>query len=189
MRELAILTFTTLDGVMQAPVEPWEDRSGGFTSAGWAKPYWDPVMAQVADVAMAAPYDVLLGRTTYDNFHRASLESEEETPLDVAQKYVVTSADAPLEWMNSVKINGDIAASVQALKTMDGLVLQVHGSWQLIQLLMAHDLIDEFRIWTFPVILGEGKRLFPSGAPPRDLTLVRLEPTGNGAAMSIYRRA
>lgn len=188
MRELANLTFVTLDGVMQAPVEPWEDRSGGFSSASWAKPYWDEVMAQVTEVAMAEPFDVLLGRNTYDNFHRASKEAG-GNPFDAAQKYVVTSATEPLTWENSTMIAGDVPAQIRQLKSQGGLLMQVHGSWQLIQMLLEHDLVDEFRLWTFPVVLGEGKRLFSKGFPEGGLELVRTEPTGNGVVMSIYRRA
>ena len=173
---------------MQAPMEAWEDRSGGFSSAGWAKPYWDGVMAQVMTVAMAAPYDLLLGRTTFDIFHRAAKEAG-ESPLEAAQKYVVTSSDETLHWANSTRVSGDVATGIRQLKAQDGLLLQVHGSWQLIQLLLEHDLIDEFRLWVFPVVLGEGKRLFSGEFSVTKLDLIRTESTGNGAVMSIYRRA
>ena len=191
MRELAILTFVTLDGVMQAPAEASEDRSGDFRHAGWARPYWDEVMAQVGKYAMAVPYDLLLGRRTFDIFARAHAEGNadvRDSPLAQARKYVVTSSTEPLGWTNSVPVSGDIPTEIAGLKAADGPLLQVHGSWQLIQLLLAHDLIDEFRLWVFPVLLGSGKRLFAEGVPPRHLHLKRSEPTGNGVVMNIYRR-
>ncbi len=189
MRELAILTFVTLDGVMQAPAEAREDRSGAFTGAGWAKPYWDDVMAQVGRTAMAQPYDMLLGRRTYDIFKRAASQDDESGPMDKAKKYVVTSSPDSLGWINAHGVSGNISAEVGKLKQQDGPLLQVHGSWQLIQLLQAQDLIDEYRLWTFPVTLGQGKRLFAEGGPARAFDLIRSEPTGNGTQMSIYRGA
>lgn len=190
MRDLAILTFVTLDGVMQAPAEAWEDPTGGFERAGWARPYWDGVMAQVRREAMAASYDLLLGRTTYDNFLQAKSEAAktgDHNPMDGAKKYVVTSSPEPLTWHNSEKISGDIPSEIARLKTDDGPLLQVHGSWQLIQVLLAHDLIDEFRLWIFPTFAGDGKRLFARAGPRHDLDLVKTEATGNGVVMMIYR--
>ena len=177
MREIAILTFVTLDGVMQAPGEASEDRSGNFQHAGWARPYWDKVMAQVEREAMATPYDLLLGRATYDIFKRAFASSDNsdtstESPMEAARKYVVTSSTKPLSWHNSLKISGDIPAEITKLKSVDGPLLQIHGSWQLIQLLLAHDLIDEFRLWTFPVYLGVGKRLLKISYVGRPLRFV-----------------
>jgi dihydrofolate reductase len=147
MRELAILTFVTLDGVMQAPGNASEDRSGNFQHAGWARPYWDDVMAQVGRTAMAETYDLLLGRRTYEIFQGAFASDDAKSPL-----------------------------------------LQVHGSWQLIQLLLAHDLVDEYRLWVFPITLGSGKRLFAENAPQKRLSLAKTEPTGNGVVMTVYRR-
>lgn len=189
MRDLAILTFVTLDGVMQAPSDPSEDTSGDFQLAGWARPYWDDVMAQVGRTAMAAPYDLLIGRTTYGIFKGAHSSTDENDPLLKARKYIVTSSKDSLKWPNSIRISGDVAAEIAKLKTTDGPLLQVHGSWRLIQLLLAHDLIDEFRLWVFPVTLGAGKRLFAEGAPPAKLRLTHSEPTGNGVFMMTYRRA
>lgn len=191
MRELAILTFVTLDGVMQAPAAPDEDTSGGFQCGGWASQYWGDVMAQVGDEAMNEPYDLLLGRKTYESF-APHWSSAEESPmsrtLNDATKYVATNTLSTLDWQHSIPIADDIAAAVGRLKAQDGLPLQVHGSWQLIQLLLAHDLIDEFRLWTFPVMVGKGKRLFSGNTKPNNLRLVKTEPTSNGVVMSIYRR-
>ncbi len=192
VRDLAILTFITLDGVMQAPAMPEEDRSGDFKHGGWAKPYWDEVMAQVQVEAMTVPYDLLLGRKTYESFasHFTNAEpGQTEGTMNAARKYVATSTLDRLEWNNSAAITGNVPSEVARLKAEDGPLLQVHGSWQLIQTLLSHDLIDEFRLWTFPCILGSGKRLFSDGALLSDLTLVKTRSTANGVVMGIYRRA
>ena len=164
MRELAILTFVTLDGVMQAPGQPQEDYSGDFRHGGWATPFWDEVMQQVNEEAMAAPYDLLLGRKTYEifatYFSKVSDDDTEAGILNKATKYVATKTLKDLKWKNSIPIAGNIAEEVAQLKEQNGPLLQVHGSWQLIQVLLASDLIDEFRLWTFPVVVGSGKRLF-----------------------------
>jgi dihydrofolate reductase len=192
MRKLAVLTFLTLDGVMQAPAQPKEDTSGGFIHGGWATNYWDEVMAQVEEEAMAQPIDLLFGRKTYESFaaHWPNVDnSAHADKLNNATKYVATSTLRKLEWKNSTPITGDIAAEVSRLKEKDGPLLQVHGSSQLIQTLLSHDLIDEFRLWTFPLVVGPGKRLFGQDTVPTDLTLVKTKSTSNGVVMSIYRRA
>ena len=192
MRNLAVLTFLTLDGVMQAPGQPEEDPSGGFIHGGWATNYWEEVMAQVEEEAMAQPFDRLFGRKTYESFaaYWPSVDdSAHADKLNNATKYVATSTLSELEWKNSTPITGDIAAEVSRLKEQDGPLLQVHGSWQLIQTLLSHNLIDEFRLWTFPVVVGPGKRLFDQGSVPTDLTLVKTKSTSNGVVMGIYRGA
>lgn len=192
MRELAILTFLTLDGVMQAPAETSEDRSGGFSHGGWAAPYWEPVMEQVTEEAMSSPYDLLIGRKTYEIF-APHWPNTDETPLSSrlnnATKYVVTNSLNEMGWRNSVPIGGDVVAAIRSLKNEDGPLLQVHGSWQLIQALLANDLIDEFRLWTFPVLVGTGKRLWETRSPIDALQLVKTRATPDGVVMSIYRRA
>ena len=185
MRELAILTFVSLDGVMQAPKMPEEDRSGGFSGGGWADPYWDEVMEQVGKEAMAEPYDVLFGRKTYDVF---AAHASEGHPMHDLNKIVATSNPETLGWNNSTPIIGDIAAEVARLKQQDGPLLQVHGSCELLQTLLSHNLVDELRLWTFPVVLGAGKRLFGNGAIPADFHLVKTDNTPNGVIMGIYRR-
>jgi len=191
MRELAILTFLTLDGVMQAPSSPDEDRSGGFSQGGWAQDYWDEVMTQVAEEAMHEPYDLLLGRKTYDLFaphwSTASAESGPAAMLNNAVKHVVTSSPDGLDWVNSRPVSGDVGDAVSRLKSEDGPLLQVHGSWQLIQTLLRQNLIDEFRLWVFPTVLGAGKCLFEDGVPPQNLKLVKNRATPNGALMQFYR--
>ena len=191
MRNLAVLTFVTLDGVMQAPAQPEEDTSGGFMHGGWAVNYWGEVMAQVNEEAMAAPFDLLFGRKTYERFaaHWPNVSNDPHADkLNNATKYVATSTLSKLEWKNSRPITGDIAAEVSRLKERDGPLLQVHGSSQLIQTLLSHNLIDEFRLWTFTLVVGPGKRLFDQGSVPADLTLVKTKSTSNGVVMSIYRR-
>lgn len=185
MRELAILTFITLDGVMQAPKMPEEDRSGGFDGGGWADPYWDEVMTLVGKEAMAEPYDVLFGRNTYDVF---AAYATDDYPMHNFNKIVATSKPETLGWNNSTPITGDIAAEVARLKQQDGPLLQVHGSCELVQTLFSQNLVDELRLWTFPVVLGAGKRLFGSGAVPADFKLVKTDSTSNGVIMGIYRR-
>ncbi len=191
MRDLAILTFVTLDGVMQAPSMPEEDRSGGFKGGGWAAPYWPGVMEQVQAEAMATPYDMLFGRKTYDLFagHWPNLEGDPVAEMmNAARKYVVTSTPTGLDWHNTEAINGDVAQKISELKHRTGPILQVHGSSQLIQILLARDLIDEFRLWTFPVIVGTGKRLFGDPLDHTELKLVKAAANQNGVVMSIYRR-
>lgn len=191
-RELAILTFVTLDGVMQAPAQPEEDFSGDFQHGGWAMPYWEEVMAQVKEEAMAEPYDLLLGRKTYEifapHFSNAGEDNGEAALLNKATKYVATNTLTDLGWNNSIAITGDIATGVARLKTQEGPLLQVHGSWRLIQTLLANDLVDEMRLWTFPVVVGSGKRLFGHDPARRDLMLTRSRTTSNDVVMGIYRR-
>ncbi len=191
MRNLAILIFLTLDGVMQAPGSPEEDTSDGFTHGGWAVNYWEEVMAMVMEEAMASPYDLLLGRNTYESFG-AYWPNAGDNPitnkLNNARKYVVTSSLTKLEWKNSVAISGNIAEEIVHLKKQDGPLLQVHGSWQLLQTLLTHQLIDEFRLWSFPVVIGSGKRLFDKGSTPTSLKLRKSDTTPNGVSMGIYTR-
>lgn len=193
MRELAILTFVTLDGVMQAPSMPEEDTSGGFEHGGWAAPYWGEVMNHVQKEAMATPYDMLFGRKTYELFASHWPQADQSDPtvrmMNNATKYVTTNTVNQFNWKNTVPIKGDIPAEIDRLKQQDGPLLQVHGSGKLIQTLLVNNLIDEFRLWTFPVAVGDGKRLFSDGMQPVHLNLVKSEPCTNGAVMNIYRLA
>ncbi|WP_422103972.1 dihydrofolate reductase family protein [Winogradskyella sp.] len=190
MRDLAILTFQSLDGVMQAPSDPSEDTSDEFTKGGWAKPYWNQVMEQVMREAMAEPYDLLLGRKTYEIFASHFPNADKNNPvaqrLNKAIKYVVASNESPINWENSVNIKGDVISEIQKLKNKEGPLLQVHGSWELIQELLQYNLIDQLRLWTFPVIVGSGKRLFAKDLSLKSLSLIKSEICDNGAIMSIY---
>ncbi|MEP3277092.1 MAG: dihydrofolate reductase family protein [Stappiaceae bacterium] len=191
MRKLAILTFMTLDGVMQAPADPDEDRSGGFKHGGWAMPYWQPVMDQVQVEAMSVPYDLLLGRRTYDIF-APNFSSDSNSPVaemfNKATKYVVTGNDQGLAWANTSVVQGNLVEQLRALKNGEGPLLQVHGSWELIQLLIEHDLVDEYRLWTFPLMAGSGKRLFQNGNPLYELALSKSKVTTNNVVMNFYER-
>ena len=185
MRKLAILIFVTLDGVMQAPKMPEEDRSGGFERGGWADPYWDEVMAMVGKEAMAEPYDVLFGRKTYDSF---AAHATDDHPMHNLKKIVATSDPQTLQWHNSIAITGDIGVEVARLKEQEGPLLQVHGSCELIQTLLTNKLVDEIRLWTFPIVLGAGKRLFGDGAVPAGFRLIKTDNTSNGVIMGIYEQ-
>jgi len=192
MRELAALIFQSLDGVMQAPGAPDEDTSGGFSSGGWATDYWGPVMEQVLAEAMSEPYDVLFGRKTYEGFAAHWPAQGDSNPvasvLNNARKYVVTSTLDELEWSGARAVAGEAAESVSALKQTDGPLLQIHGSWQLLQRLLEAGIVDELRLWTFPVVTGEGKRLFAEATGLRRFELTKSTPCSNGVVMSIYRR-
>ena len=172
---------------------PEEDTSGGFNNGGWAAEYWEEVMDQVQSEAMAEPYDILFGRKTYEIFAAHWPNQPDDNPLakmmNEAQKYVVTTTLTELEWNNAVPITGNVAEDIEKLKAQDGPLIQVHGSCNLIQTLLYNDLIDEYRLWTFPVVVGNGKRLFGDWTPPAHLKLVKSNVTSNGVAMTIYRRA
>ena len=154
MRKLIVNTFLTLDGVMQAPGGPGEDDSGGFAHGGWSVNYWDEQMGQVMGEAMSAPFDLVLGRKTYDIFAAYWPHATEEAgakPLNDATKYVASRSQPALGWSRSVLIEGDAAEGIAALKKSDGPELQVHGSGNLIQTLLRHSLIDQYRLWVFPL--------------------------------------
>jgi len=190
MRQLVANTFVTLDGVMQAPGGPDEDRSNGFEHGGWSVNYWDDVMGQVMDASVAAPFDLLLGRRTYEIFaaHWPRATDPMADKLNAAHKFVASRTLRSAEW-GPATIVRDVAADVARLKAQDGRELQVHGSAGLIQSLLKHDLIDEFRVWTFPVVLGAGKRLFGDGTLPRNLKVVGSAVSTTGVVMTTYRPA
>jgi dihydrofolate reductase len=189
MRTLAVNTFVSLDGVMQAPGGPQEDPTGGFDHGGWAVNYFDEEM--MARIAGSGPYELLLGRGTYEIFaaHWPYDEGPIADHLNSTRKYVASTTLARAEWSNSTLIAGDVADYVAALKREDGPELQVHGSPGLIQTLLEHDLIDEFRVWIFPVLLGTGKRLFGEGTLPAGLRLVDSQVSQTGVTINTYRRA
>ena len=192
MRRLMVTTFLTLDGVMQAPGGPGEDDSGGFTFGGWSVNYWDERMREFMTQTMSVPFDLLLGRTTYDIFVTYWPDAPEEAgskPLNDATKFVASRGRPTLDWKESVLIEGDAAEGVAALKRTDGPELQVHGSGNLIQTLMANDLVDEYRLWVFPVVLGSGKRLFADGAIPSGLRLVDSTVSTTGVVIGTYEPA
>ena len=189
MRKLIVGAFMTLDGVVQAPGGPDEDDSGGFTFGGWSVNYWDDLMGQVMVGSMSAPFDLVLGRRTYDIFAAYWPNATEEAgakPLNDATKYVASRGTPALTWDRSVQIEGDVAEGIAELKKGDGPELQVHGSGNLIQTLMANDLVDEYRLWVFPIVIGSGKRLFAHGAIPAALRLVDSTVSTTGVVIDTY---
>ena len=189
MRKLKVLTFLTLDGVMQAPGGPEEDPEGGFTKGGWSVNYFDDKVGEDMGKLMSEPFDLLLGRKTYDIFAAfwpTASEEEGAKPLNDATKYVASRGNPSLEWDRSVLLEGDAGEAVKALKETDGPELQVHGSSDLIQTLLRHNLVDEFHLKVFPVVVGAGKRLFSDGTIPAGLKLVDHEVSSTGVVMGTY---
>ena len=189
MRKLVVNTFMSLDGVMQSPGGPDEDPTGGFTHGGWAVNYFDDEMME--QMSESSPYELLLGRGTYEIFaaHWPHDEGPIADHLNSTRKHVASTTLGQLDWNNSTLITGDVADYVAALKTEDGPEIQVHGSPGLIQTLLQHDLIDEYRMWIFPVVIGTGKRFFGDGAIPAGLELVNSRTTETGVTVNTYERA
>ena len=183
--------FTTLDGVVQAPGGPGEDDDGGFALGGWSVNYWDDVMMKVMGETMGTPFDLVLGRRTYDIFaaYWPTAPEEDAKPLNDATKYVASRGTPSLTWDRSVLIEGDVARGVAALKEEDGPELQVHGSGNLIQTLLRAGLIDVFNLWLFPCVIGSGKRLFGDGTLPAGLKLVDSTVSTTGVVMGTYEPA
>ncbi|HEV8634487.1 MAG TPA: dihydrofolate reductase family protein [Chloroflexota bacterium] len=192
MRKIIVSTFLSLDGVMQAPGGPGEDPSGGFDQEGWSVNYWDDRMGQIMTEFMGTPFDLLLGRKTYEIFAAYwphASDDQGAAPLNAATKYVVSTTLASADWPPSVLIGRDVVEQITRLKQQDGPDLQVHGSSQLIQTLFAHDLVDEYRLLIFPVLLGRGKRLFGDGVIPAGLRLVDTKTSTTGVIIATYERA
>lgn len=190
MRKLIVLTFMSLDGVMQGPGGPEEDTSGGFALGGWSVPYFDDTLGQVMDEQMSTPFDLLLGRKTYDIFAAYwPQHGSENEPINTSMKYVVSHEPRKLAWGPSQLITGDIATEIHEHKSEDGPDLQVHGSSVLIQRLLKTDLVDELWLKIFPVILGSGKRLFGDGTVPGTFTLEESMTTPMGVIVASYKRA
>jgi dihydrofolate reductase len=189
MRSLAVNTFMSLDGVMQSPGGPDEDPTGGFTLGGWGANYFDDEM--LGQVAESAPYELLLGRGTYEIFaaHWPYDEGPIADQLNSTRKHVASTTLEQVEWNNSTLIPGDVAEYVAELKSQDGPEIQVHGSPGLIQTLLQHDLIDEFRLWIFPVVIGTGKRFFGDGTIPAALKLVDSKVSKTGVTINTYQPA
>jgi dihydrofolate reductase len=193
MAELTITTFLTLDGVMQAPGGPTEDPSGGFPHGGWMFPFADVDFGAIMDEIFGKVDAFLLGRVTYDIFAAywpkvTDPHDSVASKLNTLPKYVASRTRDTFAWKGTVLIP-DVVNQVGELKERFAREVQVHGSCGLAQTLIAHDLINEYRLFTFPVVLGTGKRLFGSGAVPATLKLVRSSVTSTGAIFSVYRRA
>ncbi len=189
MRELIVNTFVTFDGVMQAPGGPEEDSDSGFDHGGWTVGYFDEEMGEAKGKTMSPPFDLVLGRKTYEIFaaHWPHSDDPGAEELNSATKHVASNTLTELEWENSKLIEGDIPDGVRAIKAEDGPELQVHGSANLIQTLLEHGLVDEFRVQIFPLVLGEGKRLFDGGTVPEGMELTGSQALSSGVIMATYR--
>ena len=191
MRKLIVLEFMTLDGVIQAGGGPQEDTSGGFKYGGWQAPYFDEFMGKVMEEQMRGPFDLLLGRKTYDIFAGYWPHHESAWPgVNAATKYVAShDASLKLGWSNSVLVTGDVATEVKKLKTQSGPDLQVYGSANLFQTLLKRDLVDELWLKIFPITLGTGKRLFVEGTIPAAFKLTNSKVSPKGVIAANYERA
>lgn len=189
MRKIITTTMVTLDGVMQAPGASEEDASEGFEYGGW-QVGWDEEADAITDRIQAEPFDMLFGRRTYDIFAGYWPDHKDEPhwgkPFDRATKYVVSHQLRDLSWDNSVLITGDVLAEIRKLKDSDGPDLWVWGSGNLIQTLLKHGLIDRMHIWTFPVTIGTGKRLFAEGTQPERFRLVDGKVMASGITFATY---
>ena len=191
---IVVVESVTLDGVMQAPGRPDEDRRGGFEHGGWAAPYADPVMGSVAGEGMARSEALLFGRRTYEQFTSYWSTQTEDNPfaavLNERQKYVAsTRLEEPLPWKNSTLLKGDAIEAVVKLKQQPGKDLVVLGSGELVQALMQHDLVDEYVLLIHPLVLGSGRRLFTDGGASTALRLVDTKTTTTGVVIATYQPA
>ena len=191
MRKIIVLSFITLDGVMQAPGGPTEDTSGDFEYGGWTVPYFDDFSGQVMSEQMGRPFDLLLGRKTYEIF--ASYWPHQTDPVasafNKATKYVASTTATEYEWEKTVTLNENVVDQIKKLKEEDGPELQVHGSGNFIQTLLEHDLVDELWLKIFPITLGKGKRLFDKGTIPASFTLVESKISPRGVIIADFKRA
>lgn len=190
MRKLIASTFVSLDGIMQAPGGPEEDPTGGFTHGGWTFNYWDEALDLSGSGFDGKDRELVLGRRTYEIFAAYWPYQPSDNPiaqtLNAAKKYVATRTLKTVDWNNSNLLHGDVVPSITALKAQAGPDLQMIGSGNLIQTLQAALLIDEYNVWTYPMVLGRGKRLFGETAKPSALRLVRSQVSATGVVMSTY---
>lgn len=203
MRKIVVSAFVSVDGVMQAPGGPDEDRSGGFELGGWTFPFFDETVGGAMSELFAEPFDLLLGRKTYDIFashwprvakdpklvNENPLEVEIAQRFDACTKYVATHRPESLEWVNSKALGKDPVATLKAVKNENGPKLLTQGSSEIVHLLLANDLVDELRLVVYPAMLGKGKRLFGDATVPRSLRLVKSKVAGNGTIIATYERA
>jgi dihydrofolate reductase len=190
MRKIITTTMITLDGVMQAPGGTEEDTSGGFRYGGWTTNYWDEMMGSVMNGFMKIPFEMLLGRKTYDIFAAywpdAKDDSEIKEKFNATKKYVVSHSTRVLSWNNSELITGDVTEKIRQLKKQDSPDLWVHGSGNLIQTLLSENLIDRMIVWTFPVTAPGGKRLFAGGTLAKGWKLIDSKTSSTGVIIATY---
>lgn len=193
MRKLVAGTFLTLDGVMQAPGGPDEDRDGGFRHGGWLVPYFDETLVEIMTRWATRAGGFLFGRRTYEIFagswpNSTDPADEIAVALNSRPKFVASRTLRKVEWNNSTLLRGDLAEEVTKLKAQEGGEIQVHGSGNLLQTLLRHDLVDTLRLWQFPVVIGTGKRLFGEGTIPRSFRLLDTQQSTTGAVLHVYER-
>jgi dihydrofolate reductase len=193
MRKIITTTFVTLDGVMQAPGAPDEDRDGGFSHGGWSFGYWDDVMGGIMQGFMGLPFELLLGRRTYDIFAAywptATSDEAIAKPFNSTRKYVVSHTRQALSWHNSTLVTGDVVGELRKLKQIDAPDLWVHGSAKLVQTLLANGLVDVMHLWIFPVTMGPGKRLFAEGTRPEGFKVIDAKVATTGVIIATYEPA
>ena len=191
MRKVIAATFISLDGVMQAPGGPDEDPTGGFEYGGWVFPHADEETGKALFELFEKPFDLLLGRKTYDIFSAFWPYVGDDDPIgqrfNNVVKYVATRGDAELKWNKSQSLGKDVVAAIKELKAGEGPDLLIQGSGDLIQTLLRHRLIDEFKLVIFPVVLGGGKKLFAGGAVPAAMKLLRTQSSSNGVIFATYQ--
>lgn len=189
---LIVTTFLSVDGVYQGPGGPDEDRSGGFDRGGWLVPHFDEATGKFMDEVFQDVDAFLLGRRTYEIFAASWPNSTDPNDpvakaLNTLPKYVASSTLHDPQWANTTVLDGDLASAVQGLKERDGRELQVHGSGKLVQFLLANDLVDRLNLLVFPVIVGDGRRLFPDCGIATGLAMDKSRTTPSGVAISVYR--
>lgn len=192
MRKIIVVTFMTLDGIMQAPGGAKEDNSGGFRYGGWTFPFFtkDKIAGKKMAKQMAKPYDLLLGRKTYDIFASYWPQHSEAWPgINEATKYVASSTLRKPKWQNTVILKGKIPQEIRKIKKKKGPDLKVWGSGDFVQTLLTHDLVDELWLKIFPILLGKGKRLFAEGTIPTRFKLLSHAVTSSGVIFANYVRA
>jgi dihydrofolate reductase len=190
MRKLIVLEHLSLDGVIQAPGRPEEDTSGGFAYGGWVAPYADEVLGTALRAQMSKPFDLLLGRKTFDIWEPYWPKHADAWPgVETATKYVASNTRTTSEWQPSVFLSGDVAAQVAKLKEQSGPDLNVWGSGDLVQTLLKHDLVDVFWLMIYPVTLGSGKRLFVDGTIPAAFKVTDSHISSKGVIVASYERA
>lgn len=194
MRKLVVLSFISLDGVIQAPGGPEEDPTGGFKHGGWMVGYLDDFLGKALDKQLSRPFDLLLGRKTYEIFaaHWPYMDASKDPFADKfnnAKKYVASRTAKQLDWRNSELIKGDVVKEIRRIKEQDGPEIHVYGSGNLVQTLLKHDLVDELWLKIFPITLGNGKRLFAEGTIPAGFKLLQSEISPSGVIIANYGRA